>query len=88
MAQVTVCDICDSRQDVRKMYLPVGRESDGAGSMDTVGVNWDLCAKCEVLMWRINRNEEDSKRSRDAKFDANNRLCIILKKMQSRAVVE
>jgi len=46
MGLVRVCDICGSRSKVKNFYFETGKTTDAAGSMESVGVQSDLCAAC------------------------------------------
>jgi len=51
MATIEICDICGSRDGVKRQWFCDGRESDAAGSMEDVGETFDLCSEhqCQVL---------------------------------------
>ena len=46
--QIRICDICGTREDVQKVWLPYDRKMDGAGSMEDVGETYDLCCRCHL----------------------------------------
>jgi len=53
MATVLVCDICDTRKDVKRRSWVVSQEMGPEGTMDTVDTirkTVDLCPSCEVYL--------------------------------------
>ncbi len=46
--QIVICDICETRDNVKRVWLPYDRKMDAAGSMDTVGEYFDLCPTCHL----------------------------------------
>lgn len=72
MTTIFVCDICNTRKDVRRRSWPVGQEMSPDGTMDTIDTirkTVDLCPSCEVyLLSRILYNILGEK--------TNNRLAI------------
>jgi len=52
MATILVCDICGSKQNVKRCSWTIDRKTDAAGSADDVFVNVDLCLKCENRLLR------------------------------------
>ena len=47
MATILVCDVCDTRKDVKRHSWSIDRKMDAAGSMENISVAVDLCLKCE-----------------------------------------
>jgi len=61
--QITICDICGTREDVEKVWLPYDRKLDVAGSTEDVGETFDLCCKCHLkVLNEAVRKEIDAKR--------------------------
>jgi len=56
--QITVCDICGTRKDVKKVWLPYDRKMDPAGAMEDVGETYDLCCKCHLKVLQDAIREE------------------------------
>jgi len=44
--QITICDICGTDKNVRKVWLPYDRRMSAAGSSEEVGKTYDLCCEC------------------------------------------
>ena len=52
MAQITICDICRTRENVNRITLTYDRSMDGAGSMDDDCECFDLCEKHELAAYK------------------------------------
>lgn len=64
MSKITVCDICGERNNVNSRYYPYDRRADGAGGMEDVGDDFDLCLKHEVfVLKRVIKSLTDQKES-------------------------
>ena len=50
--QITICDICETRDDVNRVSFCYDRKTDAAGSMEDVCEVFDLCNKCELSVLR------------------------------------
>ena len=50
MADIKICDICGSRDGVKRKCYVIGRSSDSAGSMDDDCVFYDLCANHQLAV--------------------------------------
>lgn len=44
--KITVCDICETKENIRSLYLITDRRMDAAGSVEGVGKLFDLCDAC------------------------------------------
>ena len=47
MATILICDLCGSKQNVKRCSWTIDRKADATGSMDDIFVGVDLCLKCE-----------------------------------------
>jgi len=61
--EITVCDICGTDKNVRKIWLPYDRQATPAGSCEDVGEIFDLCCECylNVLRTVIRQKIKDKK---------------------------
>lgn len=46
------CDLCGSTKDAKTVWFTLGREMDGAGSMDDVMQGFDLCGPCGIASFQ------------------------------------
>lgn len=49
---ITVCDICGSKNNVKRLVLLLGKVADGAGGHDNEYAYPELCPVCEVIAIR------------------------------------
>ena len=50
MATIKVCDVCNTKDNVNSRYYPYDRRADGAGGMEDVGADFDLCLLHETIV--------------------------------------
>lgn len=48
MAQILICDICKTRENVNRLNYPYDRCADGAGGSETVFQLYDICQTHEI----------------------------------------
>ena len=46
--QIRICDICGTREDVRRVPLPYDRKMGPAGAMEDLSKTYDLCCRCHL----------------------------------------
>jgi len=52
MTTITICDICETRDNVNRIQLVYGRSMDGAGSKDDDVKYFDLCEHHELSAYK------------------------------------
>ena len=70
--QITICDICGTSKNVRKVWLPYDRQATPAGSCEDVGRTYDLCCECYLKALKSAIKKEIKARKLDEfSFNAN-----------------
>jgi len=81
--RITVCDVCQTKEGVEKVWLPYDRKMDAAGSMEDVGETFDLCCKCYLRVLRF-RVLQEARTGRIDKWAFNKKLIEDIKGKISR----
>jgi hypothetical protein len=85
MATIIVCDMCGSKDNVKRRSYYYDRKMDAAGSMENVCETYDLCEHCELLVYKETYNKFDGKCLMEANKDLISTIKIFLMKyMKSR----
>jgi hypothetical protein len=80
MAVITVCDICDSRDNIKHYSFNVDRRMDAAGFMDDVIEFSDLCEHCALNIYCLTLTNISHENNID-KFAVNNELVKTIKRI-------
>lgn len=77
--QITICDICGTDKNVRKVWLPYDRQATEAGSCEDVGETYDLCCECYLKALKSAIKKEIKARKLD-EYSFNASLIEIIEK--------
>jgi len=81
--QITICDICGTSKNVRKVWLPYDRQATPAGSCEDVGETYDLCCECYLKALKsVIKKEIKARRLNEHVF--NSSLIDVIEEMKKR----
>ena len=70
--QITICDICGTSKNVRKVWLPYDRQATAAGSCEDVGKTYDLCCECYLkVLKNVIKKKIKARKLDEFSFNAN-----------------
>ena len=80
--EIIICDLCDTREGVKRVPFPVGSQLDGVGGSETISKIIDFCDTCRLKITLA--VIEDEYKNINRKWDFNKLVVAAFNKAKGR----